>query len=168
MDARCLFIIDVQKGFINAWTEHIPGRVEALQDQVRTVFVTAFVNPQGSMHRRLIGWPRFAPGSEETALAFAPRADAAVIEKSTYTCATPAVVERLRREGIGRVNLCGIATDNCVLKTAVDLFEAGIEPVVLSDACASHGGPACHDCGLRLLRRFIGENQVVESSSAFA
>ena len=49
-----------------------------------------------------------------------------------------------------------------MLKSAVDLFEAGIEPVVLADHCASHGGRDCHEAGLKLLKRFIGEGQVVE------
>ena len=29
----CLIIIDVQKGFINQWTGHVPTRVEARQDE---------------------------------------------------------------------------------------------------------------------------------------
>jgi len=56
--------------------------------------------------------------------------------------------------------LCGIATDGCVLKTAVDAFERGIEPVVVVDACASHAGNAVHEAGLLLLGRFIGAGQL--------
>lgn len=163
MAPRFLLIVDVQTGFINQWTGHIPARVEALQEDFDRVRVTRFFNPEGSMHRKLIGWRRFAPGSDDTRLAFTPRPDATVVDKSTYTCADEAWLGALRRDGIARVHLCGIATDNCILKTAVDLFEAGIEPVVLADACASHGGPDCHEAGLMLLRRFIGEGQVVNS-----
>lgn len=166
MALRFLMIIDVQKGFINPWTAHVPALVEALQGDFRRALVTRFFNPPGSMHRRLIGWKRFAPDSDDVALAFTPRADARIVDKSTYTCLSDTLRDELRRDGIGRVYLCGIATDNCVLKTAVDLFEAGIEPVVLADACASHGGPECHEAGLMLLRRFIGEGQVVDWQAA--
>jgi len=166
MALRFLIIIDVQKGFINPWTTHIPARVEALQGDFRRIRVTRFFNPPGSLHRRLIGWKRFAPDSADVELAFTPRDDAQVVDKSTYTCLDHALLEDFGRAGIGRVYLCGIATDNCVLKTAVDLFEAGIEPVVLADACASHGGPECHEAGLMLLRRFIGEGQVVDWQDA--
>ena len=31
MGPRLLIIIDVQRGFIRRWTEHVPARVEALQ-----------------------------------------------------------------------------------------------------------------------------------------
>lgn len=157
-----LLIIDVQKGFVNDWTRAIPARVEDLQHRSARVAVTRFLNPEGSMHRRLIHWSRFAPGSEEAELAFVPRPDAWTFDKTTYTAATPDLLGHLREAGIDTVHLCGIATDNCVLKTAVDLFEAGIRPVVLADACASHGGPDCHAAGLLLLRRFIGMEQVAE------
>ncbi len=161
MAAHCLIIVDVQRGFINRSTAHVPAAVEALQHRFAHVIALRFVNPAGSFHRRLIGWTRCAPGSEETEFAFAPRADALKVEKTTYSAFTPTVRSELRRIGAAEVHLCGIATDGCVLKTAVDLFEAGIVPIVLADACASHGGPECHDAGLLLLRRFIGVQQIV-------
>lgn len=162
--ARCLMIIDVQHGFINEWTRAMPARVEALQARYEHVIATRFVNPEGSPYRRLIRWSRCAPGSSDTVLAFAPRGDAWIYDKTVYSAVTPALQAFLDARGLKGVELAGIATDNCVLKTAVDLFEIGYRPVVLANACASHGGPECHDCGLRLLRRFIGQDQVVEAA----
>ncbi|HEX9809632.1 MAG TPA: isochorismatase family cysteine hydrolase [Alphaproteobacteria bacterium] len=159
-----LLIIDVQQGFMTPATAHVPGRVEALQADYAAVLATRFVNPEGSAHRRLLGWDRFAPGSAETALAFRPREDAHILEKRLYTCVDGPFLERLARLGAGEVHLCGIATDNCVLKCAVDLFEAGLRPVVLARACASHAGPDYHQWGLRILRRLIGAAQVVEGA----
>lgn len=156
-----LLIIDVQNGFINDATRHIPERVQALQESYGRVMVTRFSNPEGSNYRRLMGWTRFAPGTDDTALAFTPRDGATVIDKTLYSCVTPGFLASLAADGIASVHLCGIATDNCVLKCAVDLFEAGLTPVVLADDCASHGGEDVHQCGLTLLRRLIGEAQVV-------
>jgi nicotinamidase-related amidase len=161
MVTSCLFIIDVQQGFINEWTRHIPERVSALQGLYDEVVVSRFVNPEGSPFRMIMGWTRFAPGSEDVALAFAPRPDALVIDKARYTCLGAETAALLADADIERVDLCGIATDNCILKTAVDLFEAGVMPIVHADYCASHGGPDCHRAGLLLLRRFIGADQVV-------
>lgn len=160
-EGNVLVIIDVQKGFINEWTAHLPAAVEALQREYAHLVVTRFINPQGSAHRRLIGWSRFGPGSDDTELAFAPGPGAWVFDKATYTCLTSALAARLDQWGAETVDLCGIATENCVLKTAVDLFEAGRVPRVLSRYCASHGGADCHAAGLLVLRRFIGERQVV-------
>lgn len=157
-----LLIIDVQKGFITDSTSHIPAIVEALAAQYEKVFATRFINPQGSAYRRLIHWERFAPGSEDTQLAFIPPTGAALIEKSSYSCVDAGFRARLEMMDATEVHLCGIATDNCVLKCAVDLFEAGYRPVVLAAACASHAGEDYHDWGLKILRRLIGPDQVVD------
>ncbi len=42
MAPRFLLIIDVQKGFINEWTRHIPARVESLQSEFDRLWVTRF------------------------------------------------------------------------------------------------------------------------------
>jgi len=160
-----LLIIDVQKGFINPSTAHIPELVENLQHQFTSVMVSRFFNPPGSPYRRLMGWERFATRSDDAALAFTPRNDAEIVDKPVYSALTPQLEDYLSRHGIDEVALCGIATDNCVLKTAVDLFEAGYKPMVIYDACASHGGVQCHEAGLMLLRRLIGEEQVVAYQS---
>jgi len=159
-----LMIVDVQKGFIGPSTGHVPGQAETLQEEFDAVIATRFVNPPGSPYRRWIGWQRFGPGSDDTELAFTPRADALIIDKSTYTCVTPDFLTMLKDKDIDRVDICGIATDNCVLKCAVDLFEAGVRPHVHIDACGSHGGPECHAAGILVMRRMIGDDQLVEYS----
>jgi nicotinamidase-related amidase len=161
VERSCLLIIDVQAGFVNEATRAIPAAVERLQADFERVYATRFSNPEGSFFRSLIGWPRFAPGSRDVEFAFTPREDAVILEKTVYTCVTPAFLKSLRANDVAKVHLCGIATDSCVLKCAVDLFEAGVEPVVLADFCGSHGGAECHEAGLLLLRRFIGSRQVI-------
>ena len=47
--------------------------------------------------------------------------------------------------------------------SSVGLFEAGIEPVVLAHACASAAGHADHQAGLQILKRLIGDKQVIGS-----
>jgi nicotinamidase-related amidase len=166
MAPSCLIVVDVQKGFVNAATAAIPAKVEALQRRFDLVAATRFVNPPGSAFRRLMDWTRFAPGSAEAELAWTPRADAPIFEKSDYSALDGRLRAWLGDRGVATVHLAGIATDNCVLKTAVDLFEAGWRPVVLEDCCASHGGPDCHAAGLLLLRRFIGAGQLAAGAAA--
>lgn len=156
-----LIIIDVQKGFIRDATAHLPDRVADLQAGYGIVFATRFINPEGSAHRKLIGWNRFAPESDDIELAFQPAKGAEIIDKATYSASDTDLIARLKAMGAAEAHLCGIATDNCVLAIAVALFEAGLRPVVLADYCASHAGADYHDWGLRILRRLIGPNQVV-------
>ena len=159
-----LLIIDVQQGFINAATRHLPARVADLQDDYDHVFATQFVNPPDSPYRRLIGWQRFAPGSDDVQLAFTPRDGVPVIEKHIYSCVTPALIDQVRQARVDELHLCGIATDNCVLKSAVDLFEVNWRPVVLADFCASHAGAEYHKWALAILERFLGKEQVRRSA----
>lgn len=156
----CLIIVDVQNGFVNASTHNIPKAVEAAQRGYSHVIATRFYNPPGSLYRSLIGWNRFEAGTDDVDLAFAIRDDAVVIDKPRYSCVDGALLELLRTWNVCSVDVCGIDTDICVMKTAVDLFEAGIVPCVISELCASHGGPEMHAAALRILRRYIGAAQV--------
>ena len=156
-----LLIVDVQVGFVNDATRHILPRVEALQKQYAHVYATRFINAEGSPYRRLLDWHRFYRDSEDVPLAFEPVDGVVVIDKHVYTCVTPALLDDLRGKGIEEVAICGIDTDACVSACAVDLFENGIRPVLLSDACASHAGTEYHEAALRILARLIGKNQIV-------
>ena len=162
MSRRALLIVDVQNGFINDATQHIVSKVEKLQNEYEHVYATRFVNPKTSPYRELLGWERFGEGSADVPLAFRPVEGVEVFDKSVYTSASEDFLRKLRDKGIDEVFVCGISTDACVSATAVDLFENGIRPVVLAGACASHGGMEYHEAALRILRRLIGKEQVVE------
>ena len=167
MSNNLLLIIDVQRGFINEWTDFVPKRVETLQSKFTSVFASHFSNPQASLYRQLLGWEKFAPGSFESQLAFTPVAKVRHLEKVNYSCITSETRAFMGSQSMKEVYLCGIATENSVLKTAVDLFELGITPIVLAFACASHDGADYHEAGIKLLKHFIGDAQVIEDPSHF-
>lgn len=155
-----LLIVDVQHGFINDSTRHVIPLVEDLQARYEHIFATRFINGVDSPHRNLIDWHRFGEGSRDTELAFHPSPKAEIIDKSTYTCVTPDFLDTLRQRKVSEVHVCGIDTDVCVMQCAVDLFENGIRPVVLSQASASHAGEEYHQNALLILRRQIGSGQI--------
>ena len=66
--------------------------------------------------------------------------------------------------GVARPYICGIDTESCVLKTAVDAFERDLTPWIVEDACASHAGPEPHYAGLLVARRFIGRSQIISAA----
>lgn len=156
-----LLIIDVQVGFVNGATRHVVPKVEALQKQYPHVYATRFINAEGSPYRNLLDWHRFYESSDDVPLAFNPVDGVIVIDKQVYTCVTPAFLDDLRSKGIEEVAICGIDTDACVSACAVDLFENGIRPILLSEACASHAGAEYHEAALRILTRLIGKRQIV-------
>ena len=161
MNGKALIIVDVQKGFVNEQTKHIPALVERLQYDYDVVYVTRFINQPGSLYRQLIHWDHLSPESEEIELAFTPRPEAIILDKYVYTCIDDAFMERLRAQDIRAVDICGIETDICVTKCAVDLFERGIIPFVLKDYCATHASKEVEEAALSILQRYIGRSQVI-------
>ena len=162
--ARPLLIVDVQNGFINDFTHHIPDRVARLIDTqaFEPLLFTRFVNAPGSPYQRLLEWHDSAepPDTE-----LVPELERFVAEGNVYVkrglAGMPqALADRLTRDGIEEIDVVGIDTDMCVLKIALDLFDAGIEPVVLVDCCASTAGLQAHLAGLAILSRNIGPYQL--------
>lgn len=150
----------MQKGFLRESFADLPARIEKVFPFYAHSVVTQFVNDEGSAYRRWIGWDRMGPDSPEIALALTPPAGAWVLRKKTYSCVDASFLAWLAARQIHGVHLCGISTDMCVTKCAVDLFEKEIEPVVWADLCASTAGEEGHERGLATLRRYIGVGQV--------
>jgi nicotinamidase-related amidase len=132
------------------------------------VVFTKFINMPGSPYERLIGWTKLRESPETDLCAEVQIHASFVIEKHFYSAFTPELRDLTREHGWDIVCVCGFDTDSCVLKTAVDAFELGYTPYVLADACGTHSGVDLHDAALRMLRRFIGKGQVVESEDFFA
>ena len=158
MSANNLLIIDVQHGFINEHTSHIPPIVERLQHVYDHVYITLFHNPPGSNFQRWIGWEHMQPGSSDTEPAFQPAPSATIIRKHSYHTLTPRLYTALHEAG--EVAICGVNTDVCVMVAATEMFDAGIRPTILADATASSAGEQNHATALRLLSRQIGSSQI--------
>jgi nicotinamidase-related amidase len=162
--AEPLLVIDVQRGFINSFTNHVPSRVRRLIElgDFAPVLFTVFVNDQGSPYHTLLDWhgcaapPETELVDELTTLASPDD----VFEKHGLTGLPEPLADRLKREGHKQVSLAGIDTDMCVLKIAMDVFDMGIEPIVLVDCCASTAGLQAHLAGLAILSRNIGPHQL--------
>lgn len=161
---QLLLIIDMQNGFVNQETKPIIPGIESLiahfaQRQVPIAF-TRFINSPASPHVKWIGWSRLMAEPEINLVDTFCEPSATIFDKPGYTAFTDEFERFLQAQAIDRLILCGIATDGCILKTAVDAFERHIEPVVVQDACASHAGREVHNAGLLLISRFIGKRQI--------
>lgn len=156
-----LLIVDLQIGFISPYSAHIVPIIESIQNDYDLVIATRFVNPPVSNYRKIIGWHGFSEGSDETKLAFKPTAECLVIEKNIYSCIDKMFVRHLLNHRICTVHICGLDTDVCITKCAVDLFEYGFRPCIIENACASHLGFDKHRIAIDSIRRFIGDDQII-------
>lgn len=158
---KALLIVDVQNGFVNDKTKHIPPLVEKLQYNYDLVIATRFINLPDSPYRRLIKWNHLSPDTDEIELAFKPKDGVVIKDKYIYTCIDDSFVALLKDNEIDAVDICGIDTDICVTKCAVDLFERDITPYVLKDYCATHAEADVQESALIILARYIGSSQII-------
>jgi nicotinamidase-related amidase len=159
-----LLIVDVQRGFINTFTRHIPARIRRLLEigDYAPVLWTRFINSDGSPYHTLLQWHDCAePPDTELVEELADLADKDnVYPKEGLTGLPEALAARLKQDCVQQVSVVGIDTDMCVLKVAMDVFDLGIEPIILVDCCASTGGLQAHLAGLSILSRNIGPHQL--------
>ncbi|MBV9055604.1 MAG: cysteine hydrolase [Candidatus Eremiobacteraeota bacterium] len=158
MDA--LIVVDLQRGFMNEHTRHLCEPIERIQSRFHKVIATRYFRREKSLLTKLLGIDGFHEGSPDCEFAFRPRADALLLDKTTYSCVDKEFVDRLRGWSVERTYICGVDTDQCVLMIAADLLQSDIVPIVCEDLTASAAGPQFHDRGLFLLRRLIGREQV--------
>lgn len=134
---RALLIVDVQRAFeppprfvekVRRYSRHFPCRI-----------FTRYVNPRGSMFRRVLKQKCCAPGSEDIELLIEPSPGDIVLDKSTYGL-SPTAIRALKRRKIRCVTVCGLDTDACVLGVMFSLFDAGIECHLKEGMCWSSSG----------------------------
>jgi len=170
-----LVVIDVQNGFANECSRHIipavVNLVERWQQAGGDTIFTRYLNYPGSPYERLLHWSRLQMSPETDIVdELVPYLDKArvVIDKPIYTLFTDEGVQVVREGEWTDLVFCGIATESCVLKSAVDAFELGYTPWVVRDASASHDGRASHEAGLLVTGRFIGYGQLIDAATLVA
>lgn len=160
---KCLFVIDVQKGFVSSKTLHVVSKIERLMDDFKNdmIIATKFINIENSGFTDIMRWGRLKKSPETDLIKSIENRAKIVVEKNIYSACNQEVMDILRVHNIKEVYLVGIDTDCCVLKTAIDLFERNIRPIVLTEYCASNGGMESHQAAIKVLERTVGMEQIV-------
>lgn len=160
-----LLVIDMQNGFLGEKSRYIIPNVVTLASECQRrsipIVFTRFHNREGSPYETLIGWRRLRTETETNITDELSDFAGQIIDKDFYSAFTEEFEQLVKKNGWQTLILCGVATESCVMKTAVDAFERNLTPVVVSDACASHAGVDVHSAGLMILGRFIGKDQLV-------
>ncbi|MGK8491868.1 isochorismatase family protein [Nocardia asiatica] len=171
-----LLVVDAQNGFVNQHSAHAVPVIADLAtrwaETGRPTIFTRYWNYEGSPWEKLIGW-RALYGPPETDIVndlipLTTRANAYTLDKTVYTALTAEGIELLRKLEVTDLIICGIATDACVLKTALDAFELGYAPWVIRDAVASnatrHSAQEIHDSALLHISRLVGVRQLLDAA----
>ena len=157
-----LLVIDLQKNFINENTENVPNNISNLINTNRFDYVvfTKFVNDINSQFYKILGY-NGCLNSEDRRIVIDTNNNK-IIEKKIYTALNQELVQFIEENNIGIIYLCGIDTDACVLKTAIDLFENNYNVKVIEDCSMSHSGIEFHEYAIKMLEKLIGKPNVVK------
>lgn len=158
--SKPLLIVDVQCGFINSFTHHLPQRIARLvkRGEYDPLLFTRFINLPDGPYQQFLDWHNCCSEQETTIVPeLEPFVRTDLVFSKPGLCGMPDELKSyLTEQAIKQIFLVGIDTDMCVLKIALDIFDLGIEPIVLTDCCASTAGLQAHLAGLVVLSRNIG------------
>ena len=143
---KALLIIDVQKSAVIK--PEIAQNIERLQYDYDVVYVSKYTNT-GSPLLKLLDWP----GYDDETLVFTPKENAVIFTKTGYSSYLPEM------KNFDEIHITGFDTEACVYKTAMDLIEHNIRPIVLKDYCFS-SDEEMHEMGLKILEKNIGERNI--------
>ncbi len=165
---KILIVVDVQKGFVNENTENTKNKIIELLNQniFDLVISSKYKNIDGSNIEKFTGWTDLKDENSQAIIPEVEEKTNYIITKTdAYSAYTKELINILKKELDGKmpekVFICGLDTECCVLKTAVDFFEDGIKPIVLADYCFSSLGKNHHIAGLRSLESLIGNNNII-------
>lgn len=163
-----LVVIDAQNGFVNENSRVVVPRIKNLIQECTPrgipIVFTRFINTPGSPFETLIDWPHVTSEPEIDIVSELEDLAQEIVNKHFYSAFSDNFDRLVQDRAWKTLIICGIATESCVLKTAVDAFERNLRPIVITDACASDAGAESHEAGLLVLKYLIGERQMITSA----
>ncbi|MEH2067355.1 MAG: isochorismatase family cysteine hydrolase [Nostoc sp.] len=159
----CLFIIDIQNGFIAENTSYIVQRIKYLLEQnfFKYVVFTKFINTLNSPYVKYLNWHQLLDETEQELVEGIKPFVKVIFDKTVYTACNEETLIFLKQRNIQTVFICGVDTEGCVLKTAIDFFENNIIPYVLTYYSASNGGDIYHQAAILVLSQLIGISNII-------
>ena len=162
-----LIVVDMQNGFARyEQTKQVGEKIIELLHTASFDYTiaTQFINPEKGPYRKILHWEKLTQ-SPETDLIEGIKVDK-VLKKNIYTPVNQELMDTMIKANDGEkpnyVFIVGVDTDCCVMKTAVDLFEQDIIPIVLLEYCNSNGGEIANQAGIHVMERLIGKKQLVK------
>lgn len=161
MKNALLLIIDVQKNFINDNTKKIPNKITNLINKNHFDYIafTKFINDEISNFYKILNYKGCI--NENDRKIVLDTQNNKVFTKRIYTAVNDEFKTYIKENEIEKVYLCGIDTDACVLKTAIDLFENNIDVKVIENCCMSHSGKRYHNYAIKMLKKLIGKESII-------
>lgn len=161
---KIILLVDIQEGYMNEELRNLPKDIEkhVKNYDYDLVIATRFINKNDSLHQSDIHIKDMTVFSSKAKLV-GPIDQIAdfVLMKSTYTSYTADVAKLLEKKDVKQVYIAGLNTETSILATALDLFDKGIKPVVLSHLCNTTNGKRINEAALEILRIAVGDECIL-------
>ena len=155
---EALMVVDCQKGFINKENEEVVPLIKELVTHYQGLIIaTKYIN-NDKILENWIDYHECKTSPEIDLIDFIEENSDYIFLKNIYSGITAEVKALLRNKNITKIYLVGFSTDCCILKTALDLLELHIEPIILPNYCGA-SKKSYHEAGLKLLSRLLGKKQ---------
>lgn len=157
-----LLIIDMQEGFRYPEAESIlPNLLKLRKSFNGKIVFSKFVNDKDSLFEKQLSWTKLQNEEDKKLFSELQASNNTEFEHNGYTVLNESVSRFIKDNKITKVYLSGIYTDVCIIKTAMDLFDEGIETFVIEDACNSLHGKSIHDSAIESLKHILGKKQIL-------
>lgn len=161
---KIILLVDIQEGYMNEDLRNLPKDIEkhVKNYDYDLVIATRFINKNDSLHQSDIHIKDMTVFSSKAKLVepIDKIADF-ILMKSTYTSYTVDVAKLLEKKDVKQVYIAGLNTETSILATALDLFDKGIKPVVLSHLCNTTNGKRINEAALEILRIAVGDECIL-------
>ncbi|MDR2307916.1 MAG: cysteine hydrolase family protein [Paucimonas sp.] len=144
---QVLLIVDVQSTF--SPSEKLVDGIRALSAYIPTVASVELHDESVTPFQRQLGWH---PASDDMALVEADK----VFVKHGYGQTTE-TLDYLKGLGVERVLVCGLQTETCVLAAGFALFDAGLNPTLVTDLTLGSSLDRSGQLGIDLWRHHFGQ-----------
>ncbi len=150
-----LIIVDIQSGFItdeNKWI--LPNVKKLLTEEVYDLYIEAtFHADPGSLWDKQTEWTfPYEPTMPDIKSLIPERAVQVIKATKSVFGGDKDVVKILKENDIEEVHIIGLDTNDCVMATAFDAFDAGFFTYVIEDCTESSNGSHLRDTALEILR----------------
>lgn len=164
---KLLIIIDMQQGFRSEESERLLENIKALIRRFgeKNAVFACFRNAEGSAFGRKLGWKGLQNAEDTNIIKELDSKDIRKVWHSGYTVLNTDMKNLLKERGIDRIFICGVYTDVCVIKAAMDFFDAGFDVFVIEDVCASLHKKSNHDSAIESMKHIIGKENVIRAEN---
>lgn len=137
-----LLVIDVQNCFLNENTKELPQKIASYIATHKHDYVlfTRFINKQNSNFYKKLNWKECmeSPDIDICPLLMKYINEDNIFDKSTYSAFKSSVLLNfIKTNNIDKLFLCGLDADACVLATAFEGFDLGLDITVVTDLISS-------------------------------